>query len=125
MAARVRGDTEAPGVKARDTAERDTPACSATSRNVTGLAAIGPFTLAGKTVEGRLQSLILSEDDAARYGLRDRVVCRAKGSGIGAARDALGEIANAAYGTTDDQQIFNASRDIIAASHNALGRGPR
>ncbi len=37
--------------------------------------------------------------------------------------DTLGAIANAAYGTYDYQQIFNANRDIIAASPSALAPG--
>lgn len=37
--------------------------------------------------------------------------------------DTLGSIANTAYGTYDYQQIFNANRDIIAASPNALPAG--
>jgi hypothetical protein len=36
IAARFRAETDAPGVKARDTAEVETPARIATSRNVTG-----------------------------------------------------------------------------------------
>ena len=37
--------------------------------------------------------------------------------------DTLGAIANSAYGTYDYQQIFNANRDIIAASPNSLAPG--
>lgn len=37
--------------------------------------------------------------------------------------DTLGAISNTAYGTYDYQQIFNANRDIIAASPNALPPG--
>jgi polar amino acid transport system substrate-binding protein len=37
--------------------------------------------------------------------------------------DTLGEISNTAYGTYDYQQIFNANRDIIAASPNRLAPG--
>jgi hypothetical protein len=37
IAARVLGETDAPGVKARDTADRDTPAACATSRKVTAI----------------------------------------------------------------------------------------
>jgi phage tail protein X len=37
--------------------------------------------------------------------------------------DTLGAIANAAYGSYDYQNIFNANRDIIAASPNALPVG--
>jgi hypothetical protein len=36
IAARFSAETDAPGVKARDTAEVETPARIATSRNVTG-----------------------------------------------------------------------------------------
>jgi hypothetical protein len=39
----VRADTGAPGVKVRDTADRDTPARSATSRNVTFIKAPPAF----------------------------------------------------------------------------------
>jgi polar amino acid transport system substrate-binding protein len=37
--------------------------------------------------------------------------------------DTLGEISNTAYGTYDYQQIFNANRDVIAASPNRLEPG--
>ncbi|MGL4238533.1 LysM peptidoglycan-binding domain-containing protein [Tabrizicola sp.] len=37
--------------------------------------------------------------------------------------DTLGAISNIAYGTYDYQQIFNANRDLIAASPNALAAG--
>jgi ABC-type amino acid transport substrate-binding protein/phage tail protein X len=37
--------------------------------------------------------------------------------------DTLGSISNTAYGTYDYQQIFNANRDVIAASPNALPAG--
>jgi polar amino acid transport system substrate-binding protein len=37
--------------------------------------------------------------------------------------DTLGAISSAAYGTYDYQQIFNANRDIIAASPNSLVPG--
>jgi polar amino acid transport system substrate-binding protein len=66
------------------------------------------YLLAGGIILA-LSGVAMAQEACATYVVRDG--------------DTLAEISNTAYGTYDYQQIFNANRDVIAASPNRLEPG--
>jgi hypothetical protein len=61
-------ETEAPGVKARDAADRDTPARSAASHSVTGIASPAALSFAPATLLPL--SKVLDQQATTRFGVQ-------------------------------------------------------